>query len=1147
MDKKIIQAATYVLACLSVILGLQLYLGQSHSPVEIGDSRPFVAIKYPAVAKIQIERPSGAFTAHKMELGGSDYFAIAEKGNCPVNEVVPQLVDSVLNITLVRKQAADPAKIKSCGLDRGAATHLALYDAGGKLLAGLSVGKKIGAGRFISLAGEIFLTQEDIVIPESFDRLANYDFPKLSPRDIRAITFSFPREKGPNYEMERKEGDLFLSFASEEVEAEDPYRIAYFWKDLSGAKICDIDAAGAGLNDPVAVVKFHLKGGVAAVVSIGDVLPRADERAQLRQRYVAVDLEFGSSVLEKISTSAMAALSSGPVCAVKSLGPYFDFKRMCGKHVWTFEDGREFQLLKFHTPVLANLDTGKIAEISLARKDRSVTLPKKDGKWLVGGYDFPAQQSRIDSLMSSLKNVKSRPGDIANDSVRVEDYADAEEGNLVFTVTDETGTRTLAMARERKSEGSLFRESDIRDFADMAARLSDLRSPVSRLLFSKFPAELQEDLKKCRPPVAEDLKKDLIVELDNIVKGPSLYQKPIFDKVKLRQETQELAEQGAWDSIRLNRMLLEDAYPHDIVKSQKNLVDDVAEVSDSWGNYYIKPSGKLTFGTSGPGWFPMDAKSWLHRDVMELKEKDIAAMELNIGDKTVAWKKDGEKLVAAPEFSDVKSERLISALGFLSVADVVKQDEETVTGEFGGQAESLHLKAESVSGVQVVISLKGTDARGYRLGTITASSVDPKPETPPDQGEKTEEAKKLLEIQDYFAQRIVRFNLETANDLYAIPLPKKNYDSAQLTAVKIESQDKTVELKRNGDDWKVGDKYALQEKIDQLLKQLDDLELRYGSRATSGSADDITVTVIGQTTDVYKIGKAFAPEEGASGKYKFLELNGEIYLIREWALEPELDSAKWEDLRVLRLETEDISAVTVRSPGNNIEHEFAVKDGKIRFSGLPDDHVMRGTLERDLDAFFTGATKDKIQEQQGDIALGNEIELTIAKGGEVAIQFSDPKDGEVYFTAMASGVPWAEDLQAQAGKLVKVSSAEIEKFMKDRASLESLEVQTSHILVSWKGTKNSTAKRSVHEARKRIEEVLQKLAEPGADFGTIAKEYSDDPSAKEGSGAFPMPINADSFGVEPEYKKAALELKNVGDLSPVMQTGYGFHVIRRDK
>jgi peptidyl-prolyl cis-trans isomerase SurA len=71
---------------------------------------------------------------------------------------------------------------------------------------------------------------------------------------------------------------------------------------------------------------------------------------------------------------------------------------------------------------------------------------------------------------------------------------------------------------------------------------------------------------------------------------------------------------------------------------------------------------------------------------------------------------------------------------------------------------------------------------------------------------------------------------------------------------------------------------------------------------------------------------------------------------------------------------------------------------------------------------------------------------------------------------------------------------------------------------------------------------IYKLAVSGQDFAELAKKYSDDkPSAAEGG----VMNWFTSTNMVPEFAEAAFALKNDGDISPVIRTPYGWHIIKR--
>ena len=103
-------------------------------------------------------------------------------------------------------------------------------------------------------------------------------------------------------------------------------------------------------------------------------------------------------------------------------------------------------------------------------------------------------------------------------------------------------------------------------------------------------------------------------------------------------------------------------------------------------------------------------------------------------------------------------------------------------------------------------------------------------------------------------------------------------------------------------------------------------------------------------------------------------------------------------------------------------------------------------------------------------------------------------------------------------------------------------VSASHILLAYKGAERSEATRSDEEAKKLAEELLDRIKK-GEDFGKIASENSDCPSGKSAAGSL------GEFGrgmMAKEFEDAAYALE-VGKISGVVKSPFGYHIIRRDK
>ncbi len=106
-------------------------------------------------------------------------------------------------------------------------------------------------------------------------------------------------------------------------------------------------------------------------------------------------------------------------------------------------------------------------------------------------------------------------------------------------------------------------------------------------------------------------------------------------------------------------------------------------------------------------------------------------------------------------------------------------------------------------------------------------------------------------------------------------------------------------------------------------------------------------------------------------------------------------------------------------------------------------------------------------------------------------------------------------------------------------------VRARHILIT------PSAKRDSIAARRLADSLLQ-LLRNGADFATLARTFSDDQhSAKQGGdlgGYYSRSLGFLKFGgrrLVPEFEKAMFALKD-GEISGLVRTSYGFHIIRRD-
>lgn len=104
-------------------------------------------------------------------------------------------------------------------------------------------------------------------------------------------------------------------------------------------------------------------------------------------------------------------------------------------------------------------------------------------------------------------------------------------------------------------------------------------------------------------------------------------------------------------------------------------------------------------------------------------------------------------------------------------------------------------------------------------------------------------------------------------------------------------------------------------------------------------------------------------------------------------------------------------------------------------------------------------------------------------------------------------------------------------------------IGAKHILISFKGADHALpgVTRSEAEARSLAEQVAREVREPDADWNAIAAKYTDEPGSKETGG------DLGKFGrgrMVKSFELAAFALP-VGQISEVVQSPFGFHIIQR--
>ena len=104
-------------------------------------------------------------------------------------------------------------------------------------------------------------------------------------------------------------------------------------------------------------------------------------------------------------------------------------------------------------------------------------------------------------------------------------------------------------------------------------------------------------------------------------------------------------------------------------------------------------------------------------------------------------------------------------------------------------------------------------------------------------------------------------------------------------------------------------------------------------------------------------------------------------------------------------------------------------------------------------------------------------------------------------------------------------------------------IAAKHILIGYAGSPQAIpgVTRTEAEARALAAQIIKQLHEPGADWNALAAQYTDEPGSKKTGG------DLGKFGhgqMVPAFDAAAFALA-VGQISDVVQSPFGFHIIQR--
>ncbi|MBI5975789.1 foldase protein PrsA [Staphylococcus canis] len=231
------------------------------------------------------------------------------------------------------------------------------------------------------------------------------------------------------------------------------------------------------------------------------------------------------------------------------------------------------------------------------------------------------------------------------------------------------------------------------------------------------------------------------------------------------------------------------------------------------------------------------------------------------------------------------------------------------------------------------------------------------------------------------------------------------------------------------------------------------------------------------------------------------------------------------------------SAILLGACGNNTptsedETLISSKAGNVKVEDVMKEIGNEQIASNSFKILLTKILEDKYGDKVDDKKIDQEVDKEIEKYGGKD-QFNDLlKQQGLSMDEYKNELKTVEYQKELLNEKVDISDDEIKQNTK----------KASHILIKVKADKNDKEGLSDKEAKQKIDEIKKQLDQDPSQFDALAKKESMD-SSKSQNGSLGYVVKGQM--VEP-FEKALFKLKD-GEISNVVKTDYGYHIIRADK
>jgi phage tail-like protein len=221
-------------------------------------------------------------------------------------------------------------------------------------------------------------------------------------------------------------------------------------------------------------------------------------------------------------------------------------------------------------PLSLTSDVGDLGGLSLPRRlalddEGTLYILGEDEPW-IKRFDPATREFMLLPAVGGSGSEAREFRDPANIACAGRNLYVVDWGNRRIQVFD---LKSLAL-RQVWEASPLLSKGDLKDPHSLAAKLCDAQDPLSDYLRGRLSSKVQQLLNRYanRKHPSGALPTALLDELNQILQGDPLYDEHRFAHVTLTEETQTLIARQPQGKqlVQLHRLLLEEAYPHEILK-----------------------------------------------------------------------------------------------------------------------------------------------------------------------------------------------------------------------------------------------------------------------------------------------------------------------------------------------------------------------------------------------------------------------------------------------------------------------------------------------------------------------------------------------------------------------------------------------------